>query len=68
MINTFSELKIDFYSDANFSGMYGHDNSTDPECVKSRKGYAITIANLPVLWKSKLKTETSFLTMEAEII
>ena len=29
------------YPDADFSVMYGHDNSIDPACVKSRTSYVI---------------------------
>ena len=48
--------------------MYGHENSTDPSCVKSRTGFVITVANCPVLWQSKLQTETALSTMEAEVV
>jgi len=48
--------------------MYGYENSSDPSCVKSRTGFVITVANCPVLWQSKLQTETALSTMEAEII
>jgi hypothetical protein len=61
-------LKIDSYPDADFAGMYGHEKNTDPACVKSRTGYVINVADCPVLWQSKLQTETALSTMEAEII
>ena len=62
------ELRIDSYPDADFAGMYGHEVITDPSCVKSRTGFIITVAHCPVLWVSKLQTETALSTMEAEII
>ena len=65
---TSDTLKIDCYPDADFAGMYGHEENTDPACVKSRTGYVINVANCPVLWASKLQTETALSTMEAEII
>ncbi len=58
----------DCYPDADFAGMCGYENSSDPSCVKSRTGFVITVANCPVLWQSKLQTETALSTMEAEII
>jgi hypothetical protein len=61
-------LKIDAYPDADFAGMYGYEKHNDPSCVKSRTGYVINVANCPVLWQSKLQTETALLTMEAEIV
>ena len=61
-------LKIDAYPDADFAGMYGCEKHDDPSCVKSRTGYVINVANCPVLWQSKLQTETALSTMEAEIV
>ena len=61
-------LKIDNYPDADFAGMYGHEKPTDPASVKSRTGYVITVADCPVLWQSKLQTETALSTMEAEVV
>ena len=60
--------KIDAYPDADFAGMYGHEDHTDPACAKSRTGFIITFAECPVFWQSKLQTETALSTMEAEII
>ena len=40
----------------------------DPASVTSRTGYVITVASCPVLWQSKLQTETASSTMEAEIV
>jgi hypothetical protein len=48
--------------------MYGYENSSDQSCVKSRNGFVITVANCPVLWQSKLQTETALSTMEAQVI
>ena len=39
----------------------------DPTCVKSRTGFVISVANCPILWKSKLQTEIATRIMEAEI-
>jgi len=60
--------KIDAYPDADFAGMYGHEEHTDPACAKSWTGFIITFADCPVFWQSKLQTETALSTMEAEII
>jgi hypothetical protein len=40
--------KIDAYPDADFAGMYGHEEHTDPACAKSRTGFIITFADCPV--------------------
>ena len=60
--------KIDAYPDADFAGMYGHEEHTDPACAKSRTGFIITFADCPVFWQSKFQTETALSMMEAEII
>jgi hypothetical protein len=36
--------------------------------VKSCSGFIITFADVPILWQSKLQTETALSTMEAKII
>lgn len=62
-------LEIDAYPDADFAGMWGHENVLDPSSVKSRTGFVINVANCPVLWISKLQSGcTAQSTMEAEII
>lgn len=61
-------LAIDCYPDADFAGLYGHEKPNDPICVKSRTGYVINVAHCPVLWQSKLQTETALSTMEAEVV
>jgi hypothetical protein len=65
---SYDVYKIDAYPDADFAGMYGHENHTDPACAKSRTGFIITFADCPVYWQSKLQTETALSTMEAKII
>ncbi len=60
--------KIDAYPDADFAGMYGFEEHTDPACAKSWTGFIITFADCPVFWQSKLKIEMALSTMEAKII
>ncbi len=38
----------------------------DPVWVKSRTGYVIMVDNCPIMWHSKLQSETDLSTMEAE--
>ena len=68
ILNPSGELKVDAYPDADFAGLYGHEKVTDPACVKSRTGFLITVSDCPMVWVSKLQTETALSTMEAEII
>ncbi|NCF91157.1 MAG: hypothetical protein GWQ05_09390, partial [Verrucomicrobiaceae bacterium] len=62
------ELNIDAYPDADFAGLYGYEDSSDPVCVRSRTGFVICVANCPVLWKSQLQSETATSTMQSEVI
>ena len=45
--------KIDACPDADFAGMYGHEDHTDPACTKSHTGFIITFAECPLFWQSK---------------
>ena len=59
---------IDCYPNADFAGLYGHEDVQDPHCVRSRTGFVILAFGCPVLWKSSLQTEIALSTMEAEYI
>ena len=61
-------FKVDTYPYSYSSGMYGHEKNTDPECVNSRIVFIVMFVYCPVLWFSKLQTDTDLLTMEEEII
>jgi hypothetical protein len=63
-----SSMKLDCYVDADFAGLWNVENSQDPVCVKSRTGYCLTLGDCPLLWVSKLQTEVSLSTTEAEYI
>ncbi len=60
--------KIDACPDADFAGMYGHKEHTDPACANSWTRFVTTFADCPVFWGSELQTEMALSTMEAEII
>ncbi len=61
-------VKLDCYVDADFAGLWKHEDDQDPVCVKSRTGYVFTLAGCPVSWSSKLQTEIALSTLEAEYI
>ena len=56
------------YVDAGFAGGYCNETKDDPISVYSRTGYVITYLGCPVLWVSKLQSEISLSTVEAEYI
>ena len=63
-----TNLNVDCFPDADFAGLYNHEDAQDPHCVRSRTGFVILLAGCPVLWKSKLQTEIALSTMEAEYV
>ena len=52
--------------DADFDGLWGHEDSLNPIDVRSRTCFVIAMVNCPLLWVSKLQTETELLTLHAE--
>ncbi|KAL7478147.1 hypothetical protein ACHAW6_003923 [Cyclotella cf. meneghiniana] len=56
------------YPDADFTGLYGHEDSQDPPCTCSHTGFLIAVFNCPIVWKSKLQMEIALSTMEAEYV
>ena len=62
------DLTVDCYVDADFAGLWGQEDEQDPISVKSRSGYLLTFAGCPLLWGSKLQTEVTLSTMEAEYV
>ena len=61
-----NDLAIECFVDADFAGLWSHEEKMDPTCVKSRTGFVICLSNCPVIWSSKLQTEIATSTMEAE--
>jgi hypothetical protein len=62
------KLELELFVDASFAGLWGHEDPTDPISVRSRTGYVITLGGTPIVWASKLQTETALSTMMAEYI
>ncbi|KAL7475644.1 hypothetical protein ACHAW6_001552, partial [Cyclotella cf. meneghiniana] len=59
---------VDCFTDADFAGLYGHEDSQDPHCACSWTGYVIMVFGCPVVWRSNLQTEIAVSTMEAEYV
>jgi hypothetical protein len=62
------EWLIECHVDADFSGLWGSEDPNDPISAKSRTGYVLSLAGCPLMWVSKLQTETSVSTMMAEYV
>ena len=61
-------LAIDCHVDADFAGNWDKSDPEDPSCVKSRTGFLITFADVPLIWKSKVQDHIALSTMESEYI
>ena len=63
-----SILDIECYVDADFAGMFSHEDKNDPHCVRSRTGFVIMMGGSPIVWKSNLQPIIASSTMESEYI
>jgi hypothetical protein len=59
-------LNFELYADADFAGLYRREPNEEPSSARSRTGYVLSLGGFPVIWKSKLQTEISLSTLEAE--
>ena len=57
---------MDCYVDADFAGLCPHEDKQDPLFMRNHTGFAICIANCPIIWSSKLQGDIMTSTMEAE--
>ena len=55
------DLCLDLYADAGFCGLWTVEKADDPISVRSRTGFIVTLAGLPVSWSSKLQTEIAMM-------
>ena len=68
VFNPSKKLTVNFYADADFAGLWGHENTQDPICAKSRTGFAVTFDNCPLLLVSNIPTEISLSTLHTEYV
>ena len=66
--NPSKKMVVDYYADANFAGLWGHEIPQDPICARSRTGFVVTFVNYPLLWVSKLQTEIPLYTLHSEYV
>ena len=62
------DLSVDCYPDADFAGLWGHEDPQDPHSVRSRTGYIITLSGCPILWKSSMQNLVALSSMESEYV
>ena len=49
LFNPSKKLVVDCYADADFAGMWGHENSQDPICARIRTGFVVTFTYCTLL-------------------
>ena len=64
----YNVCKVYAYAGVDLSGMFGHEKPKYTAFFNRCTGFIVTFADCPVLWVSKLHTDTALLTTEAEII
>jgi hypothetical protein len=67
IMNPDPSKSIEMFADADFCGLYDSETALfDPITAKSRTGFIIKFMDCPIIWSSKLQTETVLSTCEAE--
>lgn len=59
---------LEVYADADFAGGYQRGHTDDPDTAKSRSCYLVTYQGCLIYWSSKLQTEITLSTTEAEYV
>ena len=68
ILNPNYNYKLECYIEADFAGLWSVEDDQDLLSVKSRSGFVITFMDCLITWLSKLQTQISLFTMEAEYI
>ena len=68
MYNPSKKMVADCYADADFAGLWGHEDPQDPICARSRTGFVVTFSNFPLLWVSNIQTDISLSTLHSEYV
>lgn len=61
-------MHLDCCVDADFCGLFNYEDADDADSARSRTGYLLTLADIPILWSSKMQTAIALSTMEAEYV
>ena len=49
VFNSSKKLVVDSYAEADFAGLWGHEDPQNPICARSRTGFVVTFSNCPLL-------------------
>ena len=68
IFNAYNKLVVYCYADADFAGLWGHENIQDPICVKIRTRFVVTFSCWFLLWVSKLQTQIALSNIHSEYV
>ena len=68
MLNPPTKLRVYFYVDADFADLWNAGKDQNPLCAESCTEYLIIFMGCPLTWVSKIQTQISLSTVEAEYI
>ena len=68
ILNPILSKGVECFVDANFAGDYQSEFADKPETLLSRTGYVIRLWNCPIIAVSKMQTEITLSTTEAEYV
>ena len=54
LFNLPKKLMVDRYADADFAGLWGHEDPQDHICARSKTGFVVTFSYCPLLWLLKI--------------
>lgn len=63
-----NHMRLDCYVDADFCGLFNYEDADDADSARSRTGFLLTLADIPILWSSKMQTAIALSTMESEYV
>ena len=66
VFNASKKMVVDCYVDADFSGLWGHENPQDLICARRITVFMPTFSNCPLLWVSKIQRNISLLNLNSE--
>ena len=57
VFNTYKKIVVDCYVDADFVGLWGHENTYELNCTKSRAVFVASFMDYSIFWLSKIQTD-----------
>ena len=68
VFNPYNKMVVDRYADADFAGIWGHENPQDPIYDRSRTGFVVNFTNYTLLWVLKIQTDIYISTLHSEYV